>query len=246
MAILSLLATHAMAQRPGTDLCRNAVATAERADNVPDRLMQAISIMESGRRDPVAGVVAWPWTINVEGVGEVFDTKQEAINAVRAHQAQGARSIDVGCMQVNLMHHADAFSSLDEAFDPAANAHYAARFLKQLLDKTGSWPNAVAGYHSLTPDIGGDYAKKVLAIWARPNLGTPAAPATQQAALIPTRPQIASSAPSPMPVSAMPGSAPARLLPMPGSGGPAMMGRGLASYRALPTQLVSLQQVRRF
>ena len=98
----------------------------------------------------------------------MFDTKAEAIAAVNGHRACGARSIDVGCMQVNLMHHPDAFASLDEAFDPDANARIAAQFLQQLLAQTGSWPLAVAGYHSLTPEIGGDYAKKVLAIWAWP------------------------------------------------------------------------------
>ena len=250
IALLLLISAQALAQRPGADLCRNAIATVERADYVPDRLMQAISIMESGRRDPASGVAAWPWTINVEGVGAMFDTKEEAIAAVRANQAQGKRSIDVGCMQVNLIHHGSAFSSLEEAFDPVSNVRYAARFLKQLLDKTGSWPNAVAGYHSLTPDIGGEYAKKVLAIWARPNLG---AQVTQQAAVTPQlRAPAASAIPAPRPtpvmapVTAMPGGLPARLLPMPGAGGSSVMGRGLASYRALPTQLVGIQAIRRF
>ena len=47
------------------------------------------------------------------------------------------RSIDIGCAQVNLMHHPDAFASLEQAFDPMANADYAARFLKQLHDTHG-------------------------------------------------------------------------------------------------------------
>ena len=89
---------------------------------MPDRLMQAIGLVESGRRDPkAAGVRPWPWTINAENVGSFYDTKEQAIAAVQALQARGVRSIDVGCMQVNLMHHADAFASLEEAFDPRAN-----------------------------------------------------------------------------------------------------------------------------
>ena len=51
---------------------------------------------------------------------------------MRAVQAQGVRSIDIGCMQVNLMHHPNAFATLDAAFDPLANALYAARFLTEL------------------------------------------------------------------------------------------------------------------
>ena len=52
----------------GQDLCRGAIAAIERMTGVPDRLMQAIAVVESGRADPLGAVAAWPWTINVEGV----------------------------------------------------------------------------------------------------------------------------------------------------------------------------------
>jgi hypothetical protein len=217
----------AWAQLP--DLCRVAIATQERVAGVPDRLMQAIAIVESGRREGGGPATAWPWTINVEGVGEVFDTKQQAIAAVTAHRAAGARSIDVGCMQVNLLHHPDAFASLEEAFDPTANARYAARFLQQLLAQTGSWPLAVAGYHSLTPDIGGEYARKVLAIWAKPELGQRQVPVAQVAAA-PSAPAFSGGFTPALPP-------PSRMLPSPGSTAPTMMGRGLDAYRAMPTRL---------
>ena len=108
---------------------------------------------------------ARPWTINAENVGSFYDTKEQAIAAVQALQARGVRSIDVGCMQINLMHHADAFSSLDEAFDPRANVAYAARFLNQLFAQLATWPKAAAAYHSQTPEIGADYERRVMAIW---------------------------------------------------------------------------------
>ena len=103
--------------------------------------------------------------MNAEGQGFFYDTKAEAVAAVRGMQARGVRSIDVGCMQVNLMHHPDAFASLDVAFDPQANAAYAARFLKELYAQTGDWTKAAALYHSATPDLGADYQRKVLAVW---------------------------------------------------------------------------------
>jgi hypothetical protein len=227
--LLLLAVPAARAQLP--TLCQAPIASMERASGVPDRLMQAIAIVESGRRDTGGPPTAWPWTINVEGVGEVFDTKQQAIAAVTAHRAAGARSIDVGCMQVNLMHHPDAFTSLEEAFDPTANARYAARFLQQLLLQTGSWPLAVAGYHSLTPDIGGDYARKVLAIWAKPDLGKRQSPATQVATVTPSPALSGGFAPALPP--------PSRMLASPGSAAPTMMGRGLDAYRAMPTRLAS-------
>ena len=62
------------------------------------------------------------------------------------------------------MHHPDAFPSLDVAFDPQANAAYAARFLKELYAQKGDWTRATAAYHSATPDIGAGYQRKVLAV----------------------------------------------------------------------------------
>ncbi|MEJ1977686.1 MAG: transglycosylase SLT domain-containing protein [Acetobacteraceae bacterium] len=48
------------------------------------------------------------------------------------------------------MHHPDAFATLDEAFDPQANAQYAAVFLQRLHVMTGDWSAAAAAYHSMT------------------------------------------------------------------------------------------------
>ena len=218
-------------------LCRNAIAAAERSAAVPDRLMQSIGVIESGRSDENGGMTAWPWAINAQGVGAYFATKAEAIAAVVALQARGVRSIDVGCMQVNLMHHGSAFASLEEAFDPGANARYAGVFLNRLLVQTGSWSGATAGYHSLTPDIGADYARKVMAVWARPASHQPQAAEapTQQAGLKPWAP----SALPPASTTLAMGSN-ARIIPLPASvadSSNAMVGRGLAAYRAAPTRL---------
>ncbi len=90
--------------------------------------------------------------------------KPTAIAAVRAMQARGIQSIDVGCGQINLMHHPNAFPSLEVAFDPVANAAYAAQFLKQLFAQTGDWNKATAMYHSATPEIGAEYQQRVLAV----------------------------------------------------------------------------------
>jgi hypothetical protein len=147
-------------------LCRAAVAAAEKATGVPAHLLAAISRVESGRRDASTGAVhPWPWTVNAEGQGYFYDTKAQAIAAVRAMQADGIRSIDVGCGQVNLMHHPTAFPNLEAAFDPQANTDYAARFLKGLFEQTGDWNKATGLYHSATPELADDYRQKVLAIW---------------------------------------------------------------------------------
>jgi hypothetical protein len=76
----------------------------------------------------------------------------------------------VGCLQINLMFHPDAFTSLDEAFEPTANARYAARFLDELRAGTTDWLQAIGDYHSQTPVLGEDYRQRVLALWRDPDL----------------------------------------------------------------------------
>lgn len=143
------------------DLCDAAIERAQ-VKPMPRTLLSAISRVESGRVDPAAGRVrAWPWTINTEGRGSFFATKDEAVAAVQAIQARGQRSIDVGCMQVNLMHHPTAFPDLATAFDPDANAAYAARFLLALHAGTRDWNLAAAYYHSQTQERGEDYQRRV-------------------------------------------------------------------------------------
>jgi soluble lytic murein transglycosylase-like protein len=80
-------------------------------------------------------------------------------------QSRGVRLIDVGCFQVDLRYHPTAFSNLEQAFDPDANANYAAHFLTELRVRTGSWSAAVASYHSGQALEGESYRRKVLAQW---------------------------------------------------------------------------------
>ena len=143
------------------------------ASAFPPNLLNAIGRVESGRTDPRDGVVkAWPWTINAEGKGTLYENKEDAIAAVNALRARGVTSIDVGCMQVNLAWHPDAFASLDDAFDPLTNVRYAARFLRALYTETADWEIAAAYYHSKNPDLALAYQQKVLAQMGGTGIGT--------------------------------------------------------------------------
>lgn len=147
-------------------LCETAINNAQQAAALPPGLLPAIAQVESGRFDPATGRTRpWPWTIDANGAGQMFETKMQAIAAVRALQDQGIGSIDIGCLQVNLLHHPSAFASLEDAFDPAMNAAYAARFLRTLFAEAGNWQVAAAAYHSRTPALGADYATLVVAVW---------------------------------------------------------------------------------
>jgi Transglycosylase SLT domain len=230
------------AQPPGGPqglLCRQGIGAPERGSGIPPHLLSAISRVESGRRDPVTGDWhPWPWTVNAEGQGAFYDTKAEAVAAVRGLLARGVRSIDVGCMQVNLMHHPDAFPSLDVAFDPQANAAYAARFLKELYAQKGDWTRATAAYHSATPDIGADYQRKVLAVLPEEShlasnaLGSPLAQAwgaTMSAGPLGFTRVLRFQSPG-----AIDGP---RLMMLPTVAGATPPGRNLDAYRAAPIRL---------
>lgn len=149
---------------PPEKACQFYAAQMEQTYRIPDKLLSAVSLTESGR-STIRGLVAWPWTINVEGKGHYFPTKTAAIQAVRRFQKKGFKSIDVGCMQINLMHHPDAFKNLEQAFDPQTNISYGAKFLKNLKESHKNWHKAVAHYHSATPAYHIPYQKKVLKTW---------------------------------------------------------------------------------
>lgn len=162
-AFAALLAWGGVAAASARSLnCNQAAAQAAADSDVPLELLQSIALVETGRSDG-AGRQAWPWTINHAGQGHWFDSKAEAIEFAEQLLAQGSSSFDVGCFQVNLRWHPDAFASIDAAFDPATNAAYAADYLSRLLQTKGDWPAAIAAYHSQSPDRGVQYLTKVQA-----------------------------------------------------------------------------------
>jgi hypothetical protein len=233
-AVLAVsIATGSVCAQPDHDAgrCDEQGARAETAFALPAGLLNAIGLVESGRADPESGRVRpWPWSLNARGEDHTFNSLPEAAAAVRALQKSGVASIDVGCFQVNLMHHPNAFATIEEAFDPAANATYAARFLRELRARTGSWEAAIAAYHSATPTLGEPYRSRVEAAWAGHALAAADAVAVGSAAprIRPEVIAIAGVAMAPVTVAvwtpSAPGSAPARIAiaeaPQPGGHGP--------------------------
>ncbi len=137
-----------------------------RAAALPRGLLESIAQVETGGANSTASADGWPWAIHVNDEGRYFATKDEAVAAARRLLAQGEDSLDVGCMQVNLHYHPEAFASLEDAFDPARNVAYAARFLASLHNANTSWAEAVARYHSADPERGRAYRERVMAVRA--------------------------------------------------------------------------------
>ena len=147
--------------------CEAAADRAERAWSIPPGLLRAIGIVESGRASRAGGPrEAWPFAVGEPTQGRLLDSAAEAVKLVQLRQAAGARNIDVGCFQINLMHHPRAFGALEEAFDPERNADVAAQFLGSLHSRLGSWDAAAAAYHSSTPERGAAYLQRVMVWWS--------------------------------------------------------------------------------
>lgn len=158
--------------------CSTALGIAEARHGTAPGLISAIAKAESGRPvPPLPGVQPWPWAVNADGAAMYFDSKPAAVAWTRLALGRGVRQVDVGCMQVNLQFHPQAFRDLDDAFDPAANTDYGARFLRLLHDEAGDWTTAVGHYHSRTPILAANYRERVMAIaegrTPRPGMGVP-------------------------------------------------------------------------
>ncbi|MBS0558785.1 MAG: transglycosylase SLT domain-containing protein [Proteobacteria bacterium] len=154
---------------PSTE-CLGAIAAAERHRQTPPGLLATIARVESGRATPPSGALQpWPWTVDADGQGFYFATKQEAVAwSRRALDSGSVTFLDVGCMQIDLRMHPTAFTSLEQAFDPVANAEYGARFLRELHDGPagGNWFTAVGYYHSRTELLASAYRAQVIAVAA--------------------------------------------------------------------------------
>lgn len=147
-------------------LCRAPIAAMETRHRIPRMMLSALSLAESGRwHEGERESFAWPWAVTSGTDTWHFDAKEDAVAQVRALKARGVRNIDVGCMQVNLRYHPDAFASIEAAFDPATNVAYAARYLMSLNQATRSWSQAIGRYHSATPERGLAYRRKVEKLW---------------------------------------------------------------------------------
>ncbi len=140
-----------VATREPIGKCIAEILRAQQRYGIPDNLLLGIGLQEAGTSRG-GRLTVWPWAVNAAGEGRLFDSREAAMAWVRERQQSGVQSIDVGCLQINLRWHPNAFASLEQGFDPAINVDYAARFLRGLYAETGDWMRAAGAYHSRTPE----------------------------------------------------------------------------------------------
>lgn len=141
-------------------LCDAAALQAADIHGIPPQIMLAITRVETGREDGGA-LRPWPWAVNAAGQSHWFASYPEALAFVQDAATAGQSNLDIGCFQLNLHWHGAAFPSLEVMFDPTQNADYAAQFLLKNHVETGNWVDAVARYHSRTPEHATAYIEKV-------------------------------------------------------------------------------------
>ncbi|MBA8903542.1 soluble lytic murein transglycosylase-like protein [Phyllobacterium sp. P30BS-XVII] len=125
------------------NLCEREMHRASSKYNIPIGILYAVGLTETGRKESLQ-----PYAMNIEGKAVFMPSAAAALAKFNEAQGQGAKLIDLGCMQINHYFHASAFPSVGAMLDPASNVDYAARFLKQLRAREGNWTMAVARYHA--------------------------------------------------------------------------------------------------
>ena len=159
LSVVALFGVSCDARASVSQICDEAAAHVASETGVPLSVLQAITRTETGRVRE-GQIQPWPWTVNMEGDGFWFDSTRDALDYVLLEHSSGAQSFDVGCFQINFRWHGGNFASIEEMFDPIANARYAARFLSDLYMEKGNWPDAAGAYHSRTPELAERYSAR--------------------------------------------------------------------------------------
>lgn len=126
-----------------SSVCEREMQRASERHQVPLGVLYAVGLTETGRKGSLQ-----PYALNVEGRALYSESAAEAIRKFQTARAEGAKLIDLGCMQINYYYHGRQFRSLADMLEPRENVEYAARFLKELRQREGTWTLAVARYHA--------------------------------------------------------------------------------------------------
>ncbi|MCW2242973.1 transglycosylase SLT domain-containing protein [Azospirillum canadense] len=164
LALLALWGGSASAQMaaqppggPALFQCTRHFRNSEAMYGIPRGILHAMSVVESGR----AGM-PWPWALNVSGMPRFPATRSEALRLMHDEVGTLRADVAVGCMQIYTRWHAGSFAADEDILDPAINVTYAARFLRELYDRHGSWTEAVRRYHASDPAAQDTYLCQVL------------------------------------------------------------------------------------
>lgn len=113
--------------------CLDAVRKADRAHGIPAGLLVAVALNESGLH---------AYALSIDGRTHFPSNREEARRLY--WNAMGRSAVMAGCVQVN----ANAHARREEwPLDPSMAAHWAARHLRELHERTGSWTQTLRRWH---------------------------------------------------------------------------------------------------
>ena len=125
------------------NVCEGEMIAASRRYDIPLGILYAVGLTETGNKNSLQ-----PYALNIDGKAVFAQNASEALRIFYTAKRRGAKLIDVGCMQINHYYHGEKFPSVASMFIPRLNVDYAARFLRELKIREGSWTMAVARYHA--------------------------------------------------------------------------------------------------
>ncbi|MBB5533882.1 soluble lytic murein transglycosylase-like protein [Rhizobium giardinii] len=145
LLVLSLagLVTSICSADANTGICESEITAAAAKYQIPAGILYSVGLTETGRKGSLQ-----PYAMNIEGKAYFANSAQEVLQRFAEARGQGAKLIDLGCMQINYHFHGENFASPREMLDPRKNVEYAARFLADLHARHETWTMAVARYHA--------------------------------------------------------------------------------------------------
>ncbi|NKB65227.1 MAG: transglycosylase SLT domain-containing protein [Gammaproteobacteria bacterium] len=128
--------------------------------NIPPVLLYAVALTESGQSSFSDGRFRpWPRTLNINGEGHYFSSRQAAWQALQL-------SVDIGLMQISWRYHRAALGSAWQALDPYHNLSVAAAILRDCQKENTRWIERVGCYHAPNDSARAmRYARRVKAHW---------------------------------------------------------------------------------
>lgn len=128
--------------------CPKIIAYFEKKYGIPEKLMLAIARVESRCR---------PWAVHHNGASHQFRHVTKALNFLET--ATG--NIQIGCMQLDIRSHGRRFRTTEMMMTPYYNIEFAAKLLRRLYKRYGSWERAVSFYHAASPTAQKAYCRKI-------------------------------------------------------------------------------------
>jgi hypothetical protein len=138
--------------------CKEAISKQEKQKGIPQGLLKAIATVESGIS---------PWAINARGRSHIFHSKEAAAKYAHELVNNGFLNFSIGCMQLHYASHRRHFKSIDAMLEPENNIAHAAKLIKRLEGRYGSFEKAVKLYHSASPTHHNPYQRQVFRLWGK-------------------------------------------------------------------------------